>query len=170
MQIIAGAFVAGLDAGMGYNTWPLMDGALVPAGLGAIDPWWKNIFENAMTVQFIHRTIAYVIVLYVAGLWLWKRGNGGFAGANGWLPRIALLVLLQVVLGIGTLVMHVPLPLPSAIRRWPSCSPARRSPGSPISPRAARNFRRGGKSADGAQRPAIRGLQRRYSYTETVRC
>jgi cytochrome c oxidase assembly protein subunit 15 len=105
LQIGAGAFVAGLDAGMGYNTWPLMDGALVPDGLGAIDPWWKNLFENALTVQFIHRTIAYVIVLYAGALWLWRRGQGG------WLPRVALLIVLQVLLGIGTLVMQVPLSL-----------------------------------------------------------
>ncbi len=111
LQIIAGAFVAGLDAGMGYNTWPLMDGSLVPSGLDAMDPWWKNIFENALTVQFLHRTIAYVIVLYAAVLWVWKRGAGGFAGANGWLPRIALLIVLQAVLGISTLLLHVPLPL-----------------------------------------------------------
>jgi cytochrome c oxidase assembly protein subunit 15 len=105
LQIGAGGFVAGLDAGMGYNTWPLMDGALVPDGLGAIDPWWKNLFENALTVQFIHRTLAYIIVLYAVALWLWRRGEGG------WLPRIALLVVLQVLLGIGTLVMQVPLSL-----------------------------------------------------------
>ena len=111
LQIIAGAFVAGLDAGQGYNTWPLMDGSLVPDGLNVMDPWWKNLFENALTVQFIHRTIAYVIVLYAAALFLWKRGAGGFAGANGWLPRIALLILLQAVLGISTLVLRVPLPL-----------------------------------------------------------
>jgi cytochrome c oxidase assembly protein subunit 15 len=111
LQIIAGAFVAGLDAGQGYNTWPLMDGSLVPDGLGAMDPWWKNIFENAMTVQFVHRTIAYVIVLYAGALFFWKRGAGGFGGANGWLPRVALLILLQAALGISTLVLHVPLPL-----------------------------------------------------------
>jgi cytochrome c oxidase assembly protein subunit 15 len=105
VQILAGAFVAGLDAGMGYNTWPLMDGALVPDGLGVIEPWWKNLFENAMTVQFTHRTIAYVIVLYVGALWVWRRGQGG------WLPRIAILVLLQVALGISTLVLSVPLSL-----------------------------------------------------------
>jgi cytochrome c oxidase assembly protein subunit 15 len=105
LQIGAGAFVAGLDAGMGYNTWPLMDGALVPNGLGVMEPWWKNLFENAMTVQFIHRTIAYVIVLYAGALYLWRRGEGG------WLPRVALLVLLQVALGISTLVLHVPLSL-----------------------------------------------------------
>ena len=105
LQIGAGAFVAGLDAGMGYNTWPLMDGALVPDGLGAMEPWWKNLFENALTVQFIHRTIAYVIVVYAGALYLWRRGDGG------WLPRIALLVVLQVALGISTLVLHVPLSL-----------------------------------------------------------
>ena len=48
LQIVVGAFVAGLDAGQGYNTWPLIDGSLVPAGLDAMDPWWKNLFENAL--------------------------------------------------------------------------------------------------------------------------
>jgi cytochrome c oxidase assembly protein subunit 15 len=103
IQIIWGAFVAGLDAGMGYNTWPLMDGALVPDGLGVMQPWWKNLFENAMTVQFIHRTIAYVLVVYVFALWFAHRGAGG------WVPRLAILTLLQVVLGIATLLMQVPL-------------------------------------------------------------
>jgi cytochrome c oxidase assembly protein subunit 15 len=103
VQIVWGAFVAGLDAGMGYNTWPLMDGALVPDGLGVMQPWWKNLFENAMTVQFIHRTIAYVLVIYVFAMWFWHRGAGG------WLPRLAILTLLQVVLGIATLLMQVPL-------------------------------------------------------------
>jgi cytochrome c oxidase assembly protein subunit 15 len=111
LQIAAGAFVAGLDAGMGHNTWPLMDGALIPPGLGAMEPAWRNIFENALTVQFIHRSIAYVIVAYVAFL-VWRQARaGGFAGAQGWLPRIALLVGLQVMLGIGTLLMSVPLSL-----------------------------------------------------------
>ena len=89
LQIVAGAFVAGLDAGMGYNTWPLMDGAWIPTGLDAIEPFWKNLFENALTVQFIHRCIAYLIVLYVGWL-LWRQAKrGGFGGVHGWLPRIA---------------------------------------------------------------------------------
>ena len=111
LQLVAGAFVAGLDAGMGYNTWPLMDGALIPAGLDAIEPWWRNLFENALTVQFIHRGIAYVIVLYV-GFLLWRQaGRGGFVGVNGWLPRIAVLIVMQVVLGIVTLLSAVPISL-----------------------------------------------------------
>ena len=111
VQIAAGGVVAGLKAGMGYNTWPLMDGALIPAGLGVMEPLWRNVFENAMTVQFIHRSIAYVIVAYVLFL-LWRQTRaGGFAGVNAWMPRLSLLVLLQVVLGITTLLTFVPLPL-----------------------------------------------------------
>lgn len=111
LQIAAGAFVAGIDAGMGYNTWPLMDGALVPDGLAIMQPLWRNLFENALTVQFIHRTMAYVIVVYVGVMLYQQWAAGGFAGLHGWLPRIAILVLLQVVLGIGTLLMSVPISL-----------------------------------------------------------
>jgi cytochrome c oxidase assembly protein subunit 15 len=111
LQIAAGAFVAGLDAGMGHNTWPLMDGALIPAGLGAIDPLWRNLFENALTVQFIHRCIAYLIFIYVA-LLLWRQSReGGFVGAQAWLPRIAIMVIMQVCLGIATLLTSVQLDL-----------------------------------------------------------
>lgn len=111
LQIAAGGFVAGLKAGMGYNTWPLMDGALIPSGLGVMVPLWRNIFENAMTVQFIHRSIAYAILIYVF-LLLWRQGRaGGFTGVNAWMPRLSLIVTLQVVLGITTLLTFVPLPL-----------------------------------------------------------
>ncbi len=110
-QIGAGAFVAGLDAGMGYNTWPLMDGSLVPDGMGVMQPFWRNLFENNLTVQFIHRTIAYLITAYIAVL-LWHQSKaGGFGGVNGWLPRLGVLVVLQVVLGIATLLTSVPISL-----------------------------------------------------------
>jgi cytochrome c oxidase assembly protein subunit 15 len=103
--------VAGLDAGMGYNTWPLMDGAFIPDGLGVMQPAWRNLFENNLTVQFVHRMIAYGIVLYMAWL-LWAQGrSGGFAGVHRWLPRLGLLVLLQVVLGISTLLTRVQIDL-----------------------------------------------------------
>ncbi len=61
-QIIAGAFVAGLKAGRTYNTWPLMDGDIVPAGYGSLMPFWRNMFENIGAVQFNHRTLAYLIL------------------------------------------------------------------------------------------------------------
>ena len=111
IQIGAGAFVAGLDAGLAFNTWPLMDGALIPSGLDQLDPFWRNLFENHLTVQFIHRMIAYAIVLYV-GLLLWMQvRRGGFDGVHGWLTRLAALTLLQVGLGIATLLSMVPLSL-----------------------------------------------------------
>lgn len=66
LQIFAGGLVAGLDAGMGYNTWPLMDGAWIPSGVGAMEPWWRNLFENALTVQFDHRVLAYLLLAAAA--------------------------------------------------------------------------------------------------------
>ena len=111
LQIGTGAFVAGLNAGMAYNTWPLMDGALIPQGLAVPDLGWRNLFENPLTVQFIHRMVAYGIVAYTA-LLLWRQARGGgLAGVHGWLPRVTLLVALQVGLGIWTLLALVPLPL-----------------------------------------------------------
>jgi cytochrome c oxidase assembly protein subunit 15 len=84
---------------------------LIPQGLDAIDPFWKNLFENTLTVQFIHRMIAYAVVLYVGWL-LWRQSKrGGFAGVHGWLPRISALILLQVALGIATLLSMVPISL-----------------------------------------------------------
>jgi cytochrome c oxidase assembly protein subunit 15 len=111
LQLVIGAFVAGLDAGLGYRTWPLMDGALIPAGLDAMQPGWRNLFENALTVQFIHRGTAYLLALYTLYL-LWRQARqGGFIGVHGWLPRIALLIGLQIVLGIATLLAAVPISL-----------------------------------------------------------
>jgi cytochrome c oxidase assembly protein subunit 15 len=111
LQIVAGAFVAGLDAGYGYSTWPLMDGGLVPSGLGIMEPAWRNLFENALTVQFQHRVIAYLIVIYAAVL-IWRGTQfEGFDGVYRWLPLVAGLILLQILLGILTLVLVVPTPL-----------------------------------------------------------
>ncbi len=103
MQLCAGAFVAGLGAGQGYNTWPLIDGALVPQGLGAIDPWWKNIFENALTVQFEHRTLAYIIFALTFLNLVIAFGVSSFL--------LFYIVLMQAALGIFTLLLHVPLSL-----------------------------------------------------------
>ena len=63
LQILAGGLVAGLDAGFGYNTWPLINGAFVPSGLGEAQPWVLNLFENPLTVQFDHRMLGYSVVL-----------------------------------------------------------------------------------------------------------
>jgi cytochrome c oxidase assembly protein subunit 15 len=101
LQVAAGGFVAGLDAGFGYNTWPLMEGALVPRGLFAAEPWWRNMFENAMTVQFNHRIMAYVIAVIVFGYAYAVRSRESLI--------LAASVLLQILLGIWTLLWAVPL-------------------------------------------------------------
>jgi cytochrome c oxidase assembly protein subunit 15 len=112
-QIYLGALVAGLRAGYAYNTWPLIDGALVPeaARLFFVTPLWRNFFENILTVQFDHRVLAYVIV---AGALL-HAIDVARAGIKG-RPRTGAFVLfagivLQMALGIATLVWVVPLPL-----------------------------------------------------------
>ena len=96
-----GGFVAGLDAGMGYNTWPLMDGQWVPKGLLIMEPAWCNFFENAMTVQFDHRMVAYAVTIYAAVYAFWMRSRAAKALLHA--------VVLQVVLGIWTLSTQVPL-------------------------------------------------------------
>jgi cytochrome c oxidase assembly protein subunit 15 len=101
LQVAAGGFVAGLDAGMGYNTWPLMDGEVVPKGLFAMEPAWRNMFENAMTVQFNHRVLAYIIIVAAAGY--------AYVVQTREAALILAAVLLQVVFGIWTLLWQVPL-------------------------------------------------------------
>lgn len=107
LQIAFGGLVAGLDAGMTFNTWPLMDGALVPSGLFGLDPAWRNFFENVATVQFDHRLVAYALLLAAIAHAIQMRGThfGRRAGA------LAGLVLVQAALGIATLLNVVPLPL-----------------------------------------------------------
>jgi heme a synthase len=111
VQILLGALVAGMKAGMGYNTWPLMDGQLIPSGLGIMQPWYLNLFENAMTVQFNHRVVAYLAVLAVAWhTWSVLRVRGD-ARVRGTAVVLAVGTLLQVALGIWTLLAQVPLSL-----------------------------------------------------------
>jgi heme a synthase len=111
LQIVAGAFVAGLKAGAGYNTWPLMDGQLIPPGLGVMSPWWANLFENATTVQFNHRMLAYLLT--AVALWhVWSlRSHTRDHAARASAHALAAAVLAQVALGIWTLLAQVPLSL-----------------------------------------------------------
>ncbi len=105
VQIFLGGLVAGLDAGLTYNTWPLMDGTLVPSGLFSLSPWWRNLFESVLTVQFDHRLGAYLLFA-LAWAHTWQARGTPFA--RGALV-LALLVTLQAALGITTLLMVVPL-------------------------------------------------------------
>lgn len=109
-QIYLGALVAGLRAGLIYNTWPLLDGRFVPAAdrLFFETPLWRNFFENTLTVQFDHRVVAYVLWA-VAALHLLDavrvRGGRFVAGALALFAAITV----QAVLGIVTLLYQAPL-------------------------------------------------------------
>jgi heme a synthase len=113
VQIYLGAIVAGLRAGHIYNTWPLIDGALVPdsARLFFNAPLWRNFFENTLTAQFDHRMLAYTIwivaLLHACGAARAVKSRPVVAGAV-WL---AVAVTLQAALGIWTLLMVAPLSL-----------------------------------------------------------
>jgi heme a synthase len=111
-QIYFGALVAGLRAGYAYNTWPLIDGALIPKSGGLLfqTPVWRNFFENILTVQFDHRMIAYLVFI---GAGLHAIDIMRHEKARGRAGALALLaaVTLQIALGIATVLLVVPLPL-----------------------------------------------------------
>jgi cytochrome c oxidase assembly protein subunit 15 len=108
-QIYWGALVAGLRAGLLYNTWPLIDGHVVPAAASLFfnEPWWRNLFENPLTVQFTHRMIAYA--LWVGALA--HAIDSVRAGRAGLSIVLALAVTIQAGLGIVTLLYQVPISL-----------------------------------------------------------
>lgn len=107
VQVVLGAFVAGLRAGLTYNTWPLMDGDLVPSHLFMQSPWWLNFLENITMVQFQHRSFAWVVViLALAAAW---RAAG--LGLRQPAAMVALAVVAQFMLGIITLIEVVPVSL-----------------------------------------------------------
>jgi cytochrome c oxidase assembly protein subunit 15 len=100
IQVLFGALVAGLDAGLTYNTWPLMDGRWVPDGLFLNRPWWTNFGENVTLVQFQHRVTAYLVVALVAAAAVIagrRRAGAGTAGV------LVFAVVVQTALGIYTL-------------------------------------------------------------------
>jgi heme a synthase len=113
VQLYLGALVAGLRAGKVYNTWPDIDGALVPsaARLFFEAPWWRNLFDNALTVQFEHRMTAYTLfALAVLHALDAVRSRAGTAAVNGALWLLAVITL-QAALGILTLLNQVPIDL-----------------------------------------------------------
>jgi heme a synthase len=112
-QIYLGALVAGLHAGLIYNTWPLIDGSVIPTGSSLFfeTPLWRNFFENPLTVQFDHRMTAYLLCLLAvlhAGD-VARRVEDAFARRMAF--ALAAAVTLQAGIGIWTLVWQAPLAL-----------------------------------------------------------
>ena len=113
VQLYLGALVAGLRAGLVYNTWPDIDGSLVPsaARLWFEQPWWRNLFDNTLTVQFEHRMTAYALLALAAfHAFDALRSRAGTAAITGALWLLAAITL-QATLGILTLLNQVPIVL-----------------------------------------------------------
>lgn len=108
---LSGGFVAGTDAGFAYNTFPLMDGALVPADAFSLQPPYRNFFEDVATVQFTHRLLATLTAIAVLVFWRTARRAAPAGRGRLALDVLAAAVGLQYALGIATLVMIVPVPL-----------------------------------------------------------
>lgn len=114
LQVIMGAFVAGLHAGLIYNTFPLMDGAIIPSSLFPLDSWHKSLFEDVKTVQFVHRSMAYLIVVMIILFWFVKRKVALAGGQKRAIDALLVMVFVQFLLGVATLLMAVPVALASA--------------------------------------------------------
>ncbi len=114
VTIVSGGFVAGLRAGKIYNTFPMMGDDWIPPGLAALQPAWRNLFDNAVTAQFDHRVLALTTLAIIVAFW-WRARRAG-------LPRRAAkavnallhTAVLQVALGISALLLAVPVLLGAA--------------------------------------------------------
>ena len=111
LQLIYGAFTAGLHAGKVANTFPTMDGEWIPAGINAVSPAYMNLFENLLTVQFIHRGLAYTIVLLILFLWWTSRKENLSAHQKMAIKVCVLAVSVQFLLGVFTLLYRTPVTL-----------------------------------------------------------
>jgi cytochrome c oxidase assembly protein subunit 15 len=115
LMVMSGGLVAGIRAGFAYNTFPLMHGQWVPAEILLLEPWWKNLFYNMATVQFVHRLTAWTLAVAAPIVW-WRvhRNPDASKRARAGATLLVAMLAVQVALGIMTLLHVVPLPLAAA--------------------------------------------------------
>ncbi|TMH74548.1 MAG: heme A synthase [Betaproteobacteria bacterium] len=114
LMVLSGGLVAGIRAGRVYNTFPLMNGRLVPPEIFSLDPWYLNFFSNMATVQFDHRLIAWLLAFLVPWFWLRVRREAASSRARLGAHLLLAALALQTALGIATLLLAVPVPLAAA--------------------------------------------------------
>ncbi|MFA5913220.1 MAG: COX15/CtaA family protein [Burkholderiales bacterium] len=110
-MVLTGGFVAGIHAGLAYNTFPLMNGHIVPPEIFMLRPWHLNFFNNMATVQFDHRLGAWLLALLVPWFWLSARRETLSPRARLCIHLLLGMLALQITLGISTLLLVVPVPL-----------------------------------------------------------
>ncbi|MFH1603819.1 MAG: COX15/CtaA family protein [Pseudomonadota bacterium] len=111
---VSGGFVAGIRAGAAYNTFPLMNGRLVPPEIFMLEPWYLNFFDNMATVQFDHRLGAWLLAALAIWFWLKARGAALAPRARFAAKLLLGMLALQIALGVATLLLAVPIPLAAA--------------------------------------------------------
>ncbi len=111
LMIVSGGFVAGTRAGFIYNTFPLMNGQWVPETLLALTPLWRNFFDNAVTIQFTHRSIAYLLFIIIPVFWLFARRFALEPRMRTVTHLLVAMLIIQLTLGITTLLFQVPVSL-----------------------------------------------------------
>jgi cytochrome c oxidase assembly protein subunit 15 len=114
IQMLLGALVAGLHAGLIYNTWPSMDGRVFPENPFSVTPWWRSFFEDPGLAQFDHRIGAYIVFFAALALAFRIRSKSPGTQAVNAAGFVAALAVFQVVLGIVTLLTQAPLALAAA--------------------------------------------------------
>jgi cytochrome c oxidase assembly protein subunit 15 len=107
VQIIIGALVAGIDAGRNYPDWPLMAGGFFPPDPFGLTPLWRNFFEDDGLVQFMHRMAGYIVFAFGLYVWAVARRSGNMRTRFAF-HIMMLAMLLQVVLGIATVMYSAP--------------------------------------------------------------
>ena len=107
LQILLGALVAGIDAGRNYVDWPLMAGGFLPPDLFALEPVWRNFFEDDGLVQFIHRMSGYILFLFGIYVWFRSRKSGNSQIRNA-ISLVMLIIFLQMTIGVVTVMYSAP--------------------------------------------------------------
>ena len=111
LQIVYGAFVAGLDAGLFLNTWPKMGSDWIASAAFNIEPLWRDLLYNAITIQFIHRTLGAVAGLLALGLWIASWRLPSSSALYQLFSTVFGLTMVQFALGVATLLQQVPVVL-----------------------------------------------------------
>ena len=114
IMVLSGGLVAGIRAGLAYNTFPLMNGHFIPPEIFMLEPWWRNFFENMATVQFDHRMIAWILMFTIPYFWFKARKQQLSDSAKLACNLLLVMLVIQVGLGISTLLLAVPLTLGAA--------------------------------------------------------
>ncbi len=114
IMVLSGGFVAGIRAGLAYNTFPLMNGHFIPPEIFMLEPWYRNFFDNMATVQFDHRMIAWMLAFLVPLFWFKSRQLPLPASTRRACNLLLIMLAVQISLGIATLLLVVPLPLAAA--------------------------------------------------------